>query len=73
MEYKNYLQFEGNNVIGYSTSACFAPEELPENLMEAGVVLDSRWNFWVNIIILLDGKFYAKYDFRLEYIVINIH
>jgi|GEM_PF-7016415 len=62
MEYKNYLQFDGNKVTGYSTLVAFAPEELPENLMEAGVLTqDETLGKYYNPV---DGKFYAKYDFR---------
>lgn len=62
MEYTNYLQFDGNKCIAFSTLKTFAPDELPPNLMEAGDltpedVLGKYYN-------PADGKFYKKYDFR---------
>ncbi|MGF7431105.1 hypothetical protein PQV03_10110 [Thermoanaerobacterium thermosaccharolyticum] len=62
MEYKNYLQFDGNKVIAFSTLVAFAENEIPANLMEAGTLTqDETLGKYYNPV---DGKFYTNYDFK---------
>ncbi len=62
MEYKNYLQFEGNKVIAYSTLVAFDEGEIPPNLMEAGnFTLEETLGKYYNPA---DEQFYARYDFK---------
>lgn len=62
METKNYLQFDGNKVIAYSTLTAFAEGELPENLMEAGELTpEETLGKYYNPD---NGQFYSIYDFR---------
>ena len=62
MEYKNYLQFEGNKVVAYSTLVAFPEGELPPNLMEAGsLTMEETLGKYYNPV---DDQFYSKYDFK---------
>jgi hypothetical protein len=62
MEYKNYLQLDGNKVIAFSTLAAFPEDQIPSNLMEAGnLTQNETLGKYYNPA---DGKFYANYNFR---------
>jgi len=62
MEYKNYLQFDGNKVIGYSTLVAFQDGQIPANLMEAGTLTqEETLGKYYNPA---DGKFYSQYDWK---------
>ena len=61
MEYKNYIQFDGNKVVAYSNLVAFTEGELPANLMDATILtLDETLGKYYNPA---DGQFYSKYDF----------
>jgi hypothetical protein len=62
MEYKNYLQFDGNKVIAFSTLVAFQDGQIPENLMEAGTLTqEETLGKYYNPV---DGKFYSQYDWK---------
>lgn len=60
--YKNYIQFQGNFVVAFSSLIEFPEGEVPLNLMEAGgLTADNVRGKYYNPA---DRKFYDNYDFK---------
>ncbi len=61
MEYKNYLQFEGNKVVAFSTLIAFKDDNLPHNLIDAGsLTSEETVGKYYNPV---DQQFYSIYNF----------